>query len=223
MIWSSETKEKLHKTVSDVMGMYDVMPTLGNMLGVYNKYALGHDVFQIGSNNIVVFPNGNWVTNSIYYNAQKESTLSLAETAISADYIEKNNEYADEILNTSNSLITFDLIQKTQEGLSSEVEYGRKEKLTMKLKKGVKRFLIVLLIVLILTAVILWFVFGRGEKKQEPQTATVVETLDDYGYSLRSDATSLQKSLFEELKQVLNVEPINEEEYAKIVARSFYR
>lgn len=91
----------------------------------------------------------------------------------------------------------------------------------MKLKKGVKRFLIVLLIVLILTAVILWFVFGRGEKKQEPQTATVVETLDDYGYSLRSDATSLQKSLFEELKQVLNAEPINEEEYAKLVARSF--
>ena len=91
----------------------------------------------------------------------------------------------------------------------------------MKLKKGVKRFLIVLLIVLILATVILWFVFGRGEKKQEPQTATVVETLDDYGYSLRSDATSLQKSLFEELKQVLNAEPINEEEYAKIVARSF--
>lgn len=128
MIWSSETKEKLHKTVSDVMGMYDVMPTLGNMLGIYNKYALGHDIFQIGSNNIVVFPNGNWVTNSIYYNAQKGEYLSLAETAISADYIEKNNEYADEILNTSNSLITFDLIQKTQEGLSSEVEYVEERK-----------------------------------------------------------------------------------------------
>lgn len=128
MIWSSETKEKLHKTVSDVMGMYDVMPTFGNMLGVYNKYALGHDIFQIGSNNIVVFPNGNWVTNSIYYNAQKGEYLSLAETAISADYIEKNNEYADEILNTSNSLITFDLIQKTQEGLSSEVEYVEERK-----------------------------------------------------------------------------------------------
>ena len=97
----------------------------------------------------------------------------------------------------------------------------KKGKINYEIKKGVKRFLIVLLIVLILTAVILWFVFGRGEKKQEPQTATVVETLDDYGYSLRSDATSLQKSLFEELKQVLNVEPINEEEYAKIVARSF--
>lgn len=91
----------------------------------------------------------------------------------------------------------------------------------MKLKKSVKRFLIVLLIVLILAAVILWFVFGRGEKKQDPQTATVVETLDNYGYSLRSNATSLSKSLFEELKKVLNQEPINEEEYAKLVARSF--
>lgn len=129
MIWSSETKEKLHKTVSDVMGMYDVMPTLGNMLGVYNKYALGHDIFQIGSNNIVVFPNGNWVTEfSLITMQQKGEYLSLAETAISADYIEKNNEYADEILNTSNSLITFDLIQKTQEGLSSEVEYVEERK-----------------------------------------------------------------------------------------------
>lgn len=128
MIWSAETKEKLHKTISDVMGMYDVMPTLGNMLGVYNKYALGHDIFQIGNNNIVVFSNGNWVTNSIYYNAQKGEYLSLSETAISADYIEQNNEYADEILNTSNSLITFDLIQKTKEGLSSEVEYVEERK-----------------------------------------------------------------------------------------------
>ena len=129
MIWSSETKEKLHKTVSDVMGMYDVMPTLGNMLGVYNKYALGHDIFQIGSDNIVVFPNGNWITNSIYYNAQKGEYLSLSETAISADYIEKNNEYADDILNTSNSLIVFDLIRKSnEEGLSSEIEYIEERK-----------------------------------------------------------------------------------------------
>lgn len=123
LIWSNETKENLHKTVSDVMGMYDMMPTLGNMLGVYNKYALGHDIFQIGSDNIVVFPNGNWITNTVYYNAQKGEYLSLKETAISADYIEKNNKYSDDILDTSNSLITFDLIKRSKEGLSSEIEY----------------------------------------------------------------------------------------------------
>lgn len=35
--------------------MYDAMPTLGNMLGFSNKYALGHDIFNIKENNIVVF------------------------------------------------------------------------------------------------------------------------------------------------------------------------
>ena len=90
----------------------------------------------------------------------------------------------------------------------------------MKLKKKVKRLLILFLLIIVIIAGGLWFFLGRKEEKQ-PQTTTVVETLDDYGYSLRSDATSLQKSLFEELKKVLNQEPINEEEYAKLVARSF--
>lgn len=90
----------------------------------------------------------------------------------------------------------------------------------MKLKKKVKRLLILFLLIIVIIAGGLWFFLGRKEEKQ-PQTTTVVETLDDYGYSLRSDATSLSKSLFEELKKVLNQEPINEEEYAKLVARSF--
>ena len=29
------------------MGMIDIMPTIGNMLGIYNPYALGHDIFEI--------------------------------------------------------------------------------------------------------------------------------------------------------------------------------
>ena len=36
------------------MGMYDVMPTLGNMFGFYNKYALGHDIFDIKYDNIEI-------------------------------------------------------------------------------------------------------------------------------------------------------------------------
>lgn len=90
----------------------------------------------------------------------------------------------------------------------------------MKLKKSVKRLLILFLLIIVIIAGGLWFFLGRKEEKQ-PQTTTVVETLDNYGYSLRSNATSLSKSLFEELKKVLNQEPINEEEYAKLVARSF--
>ena len=32
------------------MGMYDVQPTLGNMFGFSNVYALGHDIFSVADN-----------------------------------------------------------------------------------------------------------------------------------------------------------------------------
>ncbi len=123
LIYSKETKEKLHQTVSNVMGMYDVMPTLGNMFGFYNKYQLGHDIFNITDDNIVVFPNGNWVTNKLYYNSQNNSMLPLKETEISTDYIDECNRYAEELLNASNSTIVFDLIKKTRETKEAESDY----------------------------------------------------------------------------------------------------
>ena len=84
---------KLNQEVTNVMGMYDVMPTLGNMLGFNNKYALGHDIFNIKDNNLVVFPNGNWVTNKMYYNSQKE---------------------ANKLLDVSNDIIVFDLLNENK-------------------------------------------------------------------------------------------------------------
>lgn len=121
MIYSEETEKSLHKEITTVMGMYDVMPTLGNMFGFYNKYQLGHDIFQVGEDNIVVFPNGNWVTNKVFYNAQKEAYLTLKNVEITEEYVQEMNQYADELLNVSNSLIVFDLIKKEeQQKLSSE-------------------------------------------------------------------------------------------------------
>lgn len=114
LIYSKETKNKLHQEVTNVMGMYDVMPTLGNMFGFYNKYQLGHDIFNITDDNIVVFPNGNWVTNKLYYNSQNGSMLPLKGIEISTDYIENCNNYAEKLLNVSNSTIVFDLIKKTR-------------------------------------------------------------------------------------------------------------
>ncbi|MBR4554791.1 MAG: LTA synthase family protein [Ruminococcus sp.] len=77
IIWSKDLKEP--RTVSKTMGMYDVQPTLGNMLGFENSYALGHDIFSIPENeeNTVVFPNGNFITDSIYYNNQKSEYLDI--------------------------------------------------------------------------------------------------------------------------------------------------
>lgn len=108
IIWSKDGEYK--ERISYVMGMYDAMPTLGNMFGFYNEYALGNDIFNIKDNNIVVFPTGNWVTNKVYYNAQKGEYLTLKESVISDEYIKKNNEYTEKILSVSNSIIVYNLL-----------------------------------------------------------------------------------------------------------------
>ena len=115
IIWTKNSKgdEKLNKEITNVIGMYDAMPTLGNMLGFSNKYALGHDIFNIKENNIVVFPNGNWVTNKMYYNSQKGEYLSLINDAIGEDEIKKNSDYAEKLLNVSNNIIVFDLLKES--------------------------------------------------------------------------------------------------------------
>lgn len=110
--------------VSDAMGMYDVMPTLGNMIGFYNKYQLGHDIFDIKENNIVCFPNGNWLTNKAYYNSQKIEYLSLNGEAISEEEIDKNISYTNKLLDVSNDIIVFNLLnendQENKEALVTE-------------------------------------------------------------------------------------------------------
>lgn len=123
IIYSQETQKSLHKEVKTVMGMYDVMPTIGNMFGFYNKYQLGTDIFNTKEDNIVVFPNGNWVTNKVFYNSQKSAYLPLSNTEISDEYISECNLYADNLLNVSNSLIVFDLIKYDKEKHESKEDY----------------------------------------------------------------------------------------------------
>ena len=117
IIWS---KDKLNTdyvgTFDKVMGMIDVSPTLENMLGTYNPYSLGHDIFSIDEN-AIVFPSGNWMTNKLYYNSSKKEYRQLDyDTSISMDYINKYSEYAEEIINLSNGIIDYDLIKKVKEG-----------------------------------------------------------------------------------------------------------
>lgn len=114
IIWTKD--KKYNQEITDVMGMYDVMPTIGNMLGFKNEYALGHDIFNIKSDNIVVFPNGNWVTNKVYYNGQKGEYITLNNNeVIDKDYIDNKTQYAESLLDVSNDMIVFDLIKKEKE------------------------------------------------------------------------------------------------------------
>ncbi len=122
IIWSKDIADsKYSKEVKTVMGMIDAQPTISNMFGSYNKYALGHDIFSVDEN-VVVFPSGNWLTNKIYYNSAKEAYRTLdVDAEIPIDYIKHYTEYADKLNTISNSIITFDLIKKVGENTNNEL------------------------------------------------------------------------------------------------------
>ena len=90
------------------------MPTLGNMFGFYNKYALGHDIFNIKDDNIVVFPTGNWLKKDMYYNNQKEESYILSSAIVSNDEIANNCEYVDKLLSVSNNTLVYNLIKNSR-------------------------------------------------------------------------------------------------------------
>lgn len=122
IIWTKDQKAKTQ--VTKVMGMYDVLPTLGNMFGFSSKYSLGHDIFSI-KDNVVVFPDGNWLTDKMYYNSQKgEGMLIKPDETVSIDYIKSYNDYSEEILSISDSIIVYDLIRKTNETNKLIQEYN---------------------------------------------------------------------------------------------------
>ena len=113
IIW---TKNKnLQGEITKVMGMYDVLPTLGNMMGFSSDYALGHDIFSVDEN-VVVFPDGNWLTDKMYYNQSNDTGKLLnPDDTVSVEYIEKYTEIADQAISISDSIIVYDLIRKTKE------------------------------------------------------------------------------------------------------------
>ena len=88
------------------MGMYDLTPTLGNMLGIRNKYALGSDIIN-KTDNLVPFPNGNYVTNYVYYNDNKEEYKLLKDIPLSEDYIKENKNKTQKLIDISNDIIVY--------------------------------------------------------------------------------------------------------------------
>ncbi len=122
IIWSKDSDME-PVTYSYPMGMYDVMPTLGNMFGFYNKYALGHDIFNVKDDNIVIFPTGNWLTKDLYYNSNKEEYYNYTfdktsdtpnNFVVSQKMIDDNNQKVDKILAVSNNILVYDLIRNSK-------------------------------------------------------------------------------------------------------------
>ena len=113
IIWSNDEKFKttLSKEIKEVGGMIDVGPTIMNLLGIHNKYFLGNDLLN-KENNIVVFPNGNFVTDKVYYSELKNEYKLLKDVPIEENYIENCKTYTEKIIDVSNDIIVYNYFRK---------------------------------------------------------------------------------------------------------------
>lgn len=115
IIW---TKNKdIAKEVTVPTGMIDAFPILANLFGLeFSEFGLGHDILgNNSSDNTVVFTDGSYVTSKIYYNGQNGEIYSVNGGAVDEEYIKENSLYADNLIEVSNNIITYDLIKEIQE------------------------------------------------------------------------------------------------------------
>ena len=112
IIWTKdpELKSTFSGEVDYVTGMYNVAATILNMYGLYNKYTMGSDIFSVKEDNVVVYPNGNVLTNKVYYNNSTGEYKVLNNATLEEDYIDNISAKAEEILDISNSIIVYDLL-----------------------------------------------------------------------------------------------------------------
>lgn len=115
IIWNENIAPK---EITTIMGEYDVGPTLQNMLGIKNDFALGQDIFSVDEN-IVAFVNGDWTDGIIYYSFRNHDYYimnpdytpeMIEEMDEEEDYIKQQSDKANRIIDMSNMINKYDLI-----------------------------------------------------------------------------------------------------------------
>jgi len=113
IIWTKD--DKLRLEINTPTGMIDVLPTLGNMLGIHSIYQLGNDIMNVKNNdNIVTFIDGSFLTSKIYYNYPKGEIYSINNTPVTEEYIKEKIEYSTNLIEISNDIILYNLIKEIQ-------------------------------------------------------------------------------------------------------------
>lgn len=114
IIW---TKDKQYNTnITTPMGMIDVLPTLGNMLGIHSNYQLGKDILNINDDNTVTFIDGSFLTSKVYYNSPKGEIYSINNEPISEEYIKERIKKSKELIEISNNIISYNFIKEIETG-----------------------------------------------------------------------------------------------------------
>ncbi len=85
------------KEITKIMGMYDCLPTLGNMFGFESEYALGTDIFSLKKNeeNIVILPDASFITDKVYYDSQSGDYFDLTKYKNLSTVVSCNQVYKD--------------------------------------------------------------------------------------------------------------------------------
>ncbi len=87
--------------------------------------------------------------------------------------------------------------------------------------KTIEKTLIIILISLLIVTVgylLFNFVFTKSDSKQE---ITLESKIEDYNYTLYTNATKLYRDLFFELKDILKEDEVNKELYAELISKLF--
>lgn len=88
-------------------------------------------------------------------------------------------------------------------------------------KINLKRLIIVILVIIVVIFGIIVVKDKLFGKKEVQEQAKVVDKLDKYGYELNDNETKYYNDLFKKLKEELNKDKVNEEEYAKLISQLF--
>ena len=89
----------------------------------------------------------------------------------------------------------------------------------MKLKKKTKIFLVILF--LILVVVLGFLVYKNFFSNKEVKETKVIASIDDYGYKLKDNKNATYKKMFDELKEILSKDKVDEEAYVKKISEMF--
>ena len=111
IIWTKDQNYNLN--VNTPMGMIDVLPTLGNMIGIHSDYQLGKDIMNLkGEDNTVTFIDGSFLTSKVYYNSPKGEIYSINNEPITEEYIKERVKKSSDLIEVSNDIITYDFIKE---------------------------------------------------------------------------------------------------------------
>ena len=122
VIWSKD--KSLAKTVEEPIGMIDVMPTISNMLGVFNPYQMGRDIFNV-EENTVAFPDGSYIDKDYYYSSSTSELYDIkTNELLSMEDLDRDItpeiSKIEQRLDLSSNIINNDLIRYYKKALKDE-------------------------------------------------------------------------------------------------------